>query len=211
MNISAGLLCPILKKPWPLASMLNQLADHGLKCAELLSRVRLFVTPWTAPQAPLSMGFSRQDPGLHATPPSSGSSRPCGPIQQVGSLPRSHPGSPRVQILTATLRGLGVTFFSPYSFLISMLFVPLPTPPHPTGNQFFNVRIIALALVRVKVAQSRPTLCSQAGALDREPCLPVSLPGPGAFPDLPNPGIKPGSPTSQVDSSPAEPQGKPQR
>ena len=74
MNISAGLLCPILKKPWPLASMLNQLADHGLKCAELLSRVRLFATAWTARQAPLSMGFSRQDPELHATPPSSGSS-----------------------------------------------------------------------------------------------------------------------------------------
>ena len=30
-------------------------------CAQLLSRVRLFVTPWTvACQAPLSMGFSRQ-------------------------------------------------------------------------------------------------------------------------------------------------------
>ena len=28
--------------------------------------------------------------------------------------------------------------------------------------------------------------------------------------DLPNPGIKPRSPTSQVDSLPAEPQGKPQ-
>ena len=31
-------------------------------CAKSLSRVRLFVTPWTAAhQAPLSMGFSRQE------------------------------------------------------------------------------------------------------------------------------------------------------
>ena len=36
----------------------------ALKC-ELLSRVRLFMTPWTiACQAPLSMGFSRQDTGV---------------------------------------------------------------------------------------------------------------------------------------------------
>ena len=35
---------------------------HTMQCAKLLSRVRLFVTPWTvALQAPLSMGFSRQE------------------------------------------------------------------------------------------------------------------------------------------------------
>ena len=40
---------------------------HGLLCvntycAQLLSRVRLFATPWTvAHQAPLSMRFSRQE------------------------------------------------------------------------------------------------------------------------------------------------------
>ena len=53
--------------------------------AQLLSRVQLFATPWTvAPQAPLSMGFSRQgywlglpfpspgdlpNPGIKATSP----------------------------------------------------------------------------------------------------------------------------------------------
>ena len=32
------------------------------ECVKSLSRVRLFATPWTvAPQAPLSMGFSRQE------------------------------------------------------------------------------------------------------------------------------------------------------
>ena len=34
----------------------------------------------------------------------------------------------------------------------------------------------------------------------------VAFPSPG---DLPNPGIKPGSPTLQSDSLPGEPQGKP--
>ena len=53
-------------------------------CAQLLSRVRLFVTPWTvADQAPLSIGLSRQywyglpfpssedlpDPGIKPTSP----------------------------------------------------------------------------------------------------------------------------------------------
>ena len=41
-------------------------------CAKLLSRVQLFVTPWTvALQAPLSMGFSRQEywNGLPCPPP----------------------------------------------------------------------------------------------------------------------------------------------
>ena len=40
--------------------------------AQLLSHVRLFVTPWTvAPQAPLSMGFPRQEywSGLPFCPP----------------------------------------------------------------------------------------------------------------------------------------------
>ena len=43
-----------------------------LSCAELLSRVRLFVTPWTVThQAPLSMGFSRREhwSGLPCPPP----------------------------------------------------------------------------------------------------------------------------------------------
>ena len=38
-------------------------------CAHLLSHVKLFAIPWTvAPQAPLSMGFSRQEywVGCHA-------------------------------------------------------------------------------------------------------------------------------------------------
>ena len=47
-------------------------SDIGLLRAKLLSYVRFFVTPWTvAPQAPLSLGFSRQEycSGLPCPPP----------------------------------------------------------------------------------------------------------------------------------------------
>ena len=50
-------------------------ADHFIRCAaaaKSLSHVRLLVTPWTlAHQAPLSMGFSRQEycSGLPRSPP----------------------------------------------------------------------------------------------------------------------------------------------
>ena len=53
-------------------------------CVKSLSRVRLFVTPWTvAHQAPLSMGFSRQEywSGLPFPPP--------GGLPDPGIKPRS--------------------------------------------------------------------------------------------------------------------------
>ena len=52
-------------------ALLDFLVDTCL-CAKSLSCVRLFVTPWTvACQAPLSMGFSRQEywSGLPCLPP----------------------------------------------------------------------------------------------------------------------------------------------
>ena len=48
------------------------ISDEILCCAESLSRVCLFATPWTvAHQAPLSMGISRQEywSGLQCPPP----------------------------------------------------------------------------------------------------------------------------------------------
>ena len=70
-------------------------------CAQSLSRVRLFVTPWTvAYPAPLSTGFSRQDywSGLLCPPPGDlpdpGSNQCllCLLHWQVGSLPLLPPG-----------------------------------------------------------------------------------------------------------------------
>ena len=65
--------------------------------------------------------------------------------------------------------------------------------------------------MKVKVAQSCLTLCDPMdytvhGILQARILEWDAVPSPG---DPPNPGIKPSSPALQVDSSPAEPQGKP--
>ena len=69
-------------------------------CAYSLSRVWLFVTPWTvAHQAPLSMEFSRQEhwSGLPCPPPGdlpNPGIKPRSPTLQVVSLPTEPPGKP---------------------------------------------------------------------------------------------------------------------
>ena len=73
-------------------------------CAKSFSHVRLFVTLWTiAHQAPLSMGFSRQEyySGLPCPPagnlpnPGIEPTSPVSPALQADSLPLSHQGSPK--------------------------------------------------------------------------------------------------------------------
>ena len=65
-----------------------------------LSRVRLFVTPWTvAHEVPPSMEFSRQEYWSGLPFPSPGDSpvsgiEPMSPALQVDSLPLSHQRSP---------------------------------------------------------------------------------------------------------------------
>ena len=70
-------------------------------CVKLLSRVQLFATPWTvAHQAPLSMGFSKQEywSGLSHPPPrdlpdpGTEPATPASPALQVDSLPSEPPG-----------------------------------------------------------------------------------------------------------------------
>ena len=72
---------------------------HNVKRAsevKLLSRVRLFATPWTvAYQAPLSMGFPRQEHWNGLPIPSPGDLpnpgiEPRSPALQVDSLPSDH-------------------------------------------------------------------------------------------------------------------------
>ena len=64
---------------------------------------RLFATPWTvAHQAPLSMGFLRQEywsgqPFLSPVDPPNPGIEPASPVWQVDSLPLSHQGSPTSQ------------------------------------------------------------------------------------------------------------------
>ena len=68
---------------------------------KLLSRVRLFATSWTvACQAPLSMGFSRQEFWSGLPFPSPGNLpipgiKPRSPALQVDSLPAEPPGKPK--------------------------------------------------------------------------------------------------------------------
>ena len=69
---------------------------------KLLSRVRLFVTPWTvAYQAPLSIGFSRQECWRGLPFPSPGDLpdpgiEPGSPTLQADALPSEPPGKPNV-------------------------------------------------------------------------------------------------------------------
>ena len=80
---------------------------HAMCMLSRFSRVRLFATPWTvAHQAPLSMGFSRQEywSGLLCPPPGDlpdpwiEPASPVAPALQVGSLLLSHRGSPGAHI-----------------------------------------------------------------------------------------------------------------
>ena len=70
-----------------------------LKRVKLLSRVRLFATPWTvACQAPPSMGFSRQEYWSGLPFPSTGDLpnpgiEPRSPALQADSLPSEPPGN----------------------------------------------------------------------------------------------------------------------
>ena len=74
-----------------------------------LSRVRLFATPQTvALQAPLSMGFSRQEywSGLSCPPPGDlpdPGIKPRSPALQVDSLPTEPPGKPRRRMTAALI------------------------------------------------------------------------------------------------------------
>ena len=79
----------------------------------MLSHMRLFATPWTvACQAPLSMGFPRQEywSGLPFLPPDDlmdagiKSVSPAAPALAADSLPLSHLGSPYQSIFISLNR-----------------------------------------------------------------------------------------------------------
>ena len=89
--------------PEPPGNLLNllKLATYICVCVQSLSHVQLFATPWSrAHQAPLSMGFSRQERSVLPFPFSRGSSQPrewnCHLLQilhwQANSLPQCHLG-----------------------------------------------------------------------------------------------------------------------
>ena len=77
-------------------------SSFSLSCVSSLSRVRIFVTPWTvADQAPSSMGFSRQEhwSGLPFPSPgdlSDAGLEPGSSALQADALPSKPPGKPAV-------------------------------------------------------------------------------------------------------------------
>ena len=61
-KLSAETLASALKWMWVLQSLERAYSQVSLLLLSHVSRVRLCATPWTAAhQAPLSMGFSRQE------------------------------------------------------------------------------------------------------------------------------------------------------
>ena len=78
---------------YKLPSAFLRCSTSFITCAQLLCRVRLFVTPQTvACQAPLSMGFSRQEYWSGLPFPSPGDLldpgiEPWSPVLQADSLP----------------------------------------------------------------------------------------------------------------------------
>ena len=86
-------MCGSWRFPWCKHS-------HHVCALSHFSRILLFATPWTvAPQAPLSMGFSRQEywSGLPCPPPGdlpNPGIEPTSPALKADSLPSGHWGSP---------------------------------------------------------------------------------------------------------------------
>ena len=87
---------------WVRSSNVMFLSTVTMRCAQSLSRVQLFVTPWmVAHQAPLSMEFPRQEywsrllcPPPGDLPDPTQGSNSCLLHWQVDSLQLSHLGSP---------------------------------------------------------------------------------------------------------------------
>ena len=103
------------RRNWGLQKEAGCVRVCACVCARMLRlfrRVRLFATLWTvAPQAPLSMGFSRQEywRGFPCPPPGdlpdSGIEpvSPLAPAFQVDSLLLSHQGTPGLIIIVLLL------------------------------------------------------------------------------------------------------------
>ena len=165
-----------------------------------LSRVRLFVTLWTvAYQAPLSMGFSRQErwSGL--------------PFPSPGELPdpRIKPGSPALQadaLLSeppGKLTRIWEMWSKPQNNKDIIIYVKL------VQHHKSTVKVKVKSLSRVRLFVTLWTVAYQAplsmGFSRQEYWNGLPFPSPE---DLPDPSIEPRSPALQPDTLPSEPPGK---
>ena len=93
----------------------------------MLSRVRLFETPWiVAHQTPLSMGFSRQECWSGLTFPSPGDLpnpgiQPESPVLWADSLPSEPPGNPPVDQRYSPVLGRPSFIISPQITLVWLM------------------------------------------------------------------------------------------
>ena len=113
-------------------------------CDQLLSRVQLFVTPWTvASQAPLSMEFSKQEywSGLPFHSPEdlpNPGRKPRSPTLQAGSLLTELSGKPNntgVGILQYKIKSFVLFLKSPFSFHPASWNVDGLTADHDWGHE----------------------------------------------------------------------------
>ena len=147
----------------PDADSHGRCLDSKVSQVNLLSRVRLFSTPWTvAYQAPPSMGFSRQEywSGVPFPSPEDLSKpgiEPKSPTLQADSLPSEPPGKPynntgvgSHSFLQGNLPNPGI---EPKSPTLQMVSLPAESPGKP------KTMPAAAAAVAAKSFQSCPSLC----------------------------------------------------
>ena len=116
------------------------------KKVKLLSRVQLFGTPWTvAHQAPLSMGFSRQEYWSGLPFPSLGDlpnprTEPRSPALQADTLTSEPPWKPflffifKLYIIVLVLPNIKMNPPQVYMCSPSWTLLPPPSPFHPLGR-----------------------------------------------------------------------------
>ena len=123
------------------------LVKYVLSC---FSGVRFFVAPWTvAHQAPLSMGFSRQEhwSGLPCPPPGDlpdPEMEPWSPALQAGSFLSEPPGKPTLPVSRSLILASAICLkckcchVSPAPWVEPLRWIPLTSGPPPQARPLFS-------------------------------------------------------------------------
>ena len=153
-------LIKVIPRFW---SILNTYLVPGISEVKSLSHVRFFATPWTAAyQAPLSMGFSRQEYWSGVPFPSPGhlpnpGIEPRFPVQQAHALPSEPPGNPGIMYHA---KGFKLRKKLVPTFQTGVRLKTLGVRTHIT--HFFYLQIASMCTTRIasRAYSSLPYLCS---------------------------------------------------